>query len=362
MKAVNSFLFLSILFFSSNQNSFADAGDSVVVLTVKKVKIGPQEMLPLVDSVLLFKQLVDAGFEKKASEALSFNRYKTLQSLYSLLAETQVYAQPNEITRKSLLDLIDVYRHEGNRNGLILLYNTLAIHSAKQGDNDKSVLFFKEALTIAEALKDKPAMANISQNLSAIYKTQEKYPEALVYAHLNLELNSSLMRANQAGDGYLRIASIKTLQNKYRDAEYYILRKAFPLYRRMGNKTGRMMCFQTLAEMYQSQKKFSEAKWFYVQAGIMADKLNNSAAKVQYVFNLASIKNIQGDVQQALTDYKQAEELAKANRFTSLLIDIKSCLGDIYKKAGNYAFAGTAINEYNELKASYLKTTGGKVY
>ncbi len=359
MKILNLILFL---FFTLTTFSFAKTGDSTTVGTVKRVKIGPQEMAPFVDSVLLFRQLVDAGFQKKAMEALSFNRYKTLQSLYTLLSETPIYARQNEITRKSLLDLIEVYRQDGNRKGLILLYNTLAVHSAVQSDENKAILFFKEAFTVAEVLKDKVAMVNISQNLSAIYKSQGRYTEALLYAQLNVELNKALMKSNQVSDGYLRIASIKTLQNKYGDAEYYILRKAFPLYRRMGNKTGRMMCFRDLAEMYKTQSKFSEAKWFYVQAGIMADKLQNPGSKVEFIFNLASIKNSLGDVQQALADYKQAEEIAKALNYTGLLIDIKSCVGDIYKKAGNYVYAKTAIEEYNELKSSYLKTTANKVY
>ena len=115
------------------------------------------------------------------------------------------------------------------------------------------------------------------------------------------------------------------------------------------------MCFQTLAETYMAQNRLSEAKWFYVQAQIMADKLTNIPAKINYLCNLAVIKTSLGDTNQALEDYKTAEDLAGAGNHTSLLIDIKGNVGDIYKKAGNYLSANTAIKAYNDLKSSYLK-------
>ena len=97
------------------------------------------------------------------------------------------------------------------------------------------------------------------------------------------------------------------------------------------------------------------SKVVYVQAQIMADKLHNIPAKITYLVNLAIIKTSLGDTNQALQDYKTAEDLAGAGNYTSLLIDIKGNLGDIYKKAGNYLSANMAIKAYNELKSSYLK-------
>jgi tetratricopeptide (TPR) repeat protein len=210
-------------------------------------------------------------------------------------------------------------------------------------------------------LNNKNAVAKTAEILAVIAKMNRNYDEAIRYQEYNLKVNSELRKANEVAQAYVNIARIKVLQQKYEDAEYYILRKAFPLFGRMGNKNGRMICFENLAQAYTNQNRLSEAKWYYLQANLMANKLNDVSAQVATLLNIGQIKGKLGETEMALENYKEAEVLAKEYNYISKLIEIKGEVGEIYWKNGNYIAAGNVLEEYDKLKNSFLTSQITKV-
>ena len=128
------------------------------------------------------------------------------------------------------------------------------------------------------------------------------------------------------------------------------------MFTRLGNKAGRLKSFQSLAKIYYAQQKFSEAKWFFIQAQTLAAKLEDKEALISAHIQLAAVKNALGEHEMALEDYRKAESLAMENHYQVKLIEIKADMGETYNLLGNYLAAGNALDEYSRLRESLLKS------
>jgi tetratricopeptide (TPR) repeat protein len=341
----------------------ANLSDSIQLLS-KPVNIGPPELGVLVDPEVLLKQSLDARLQEKDEKENALKRDLEFQQLYTLFNGFETVMEPVEALLPKLhKDLVPyTYRKGRDRISDDLLLNTLAVDYGKNGDLVQSAKYFKESLLINENLNNKLSQAKITQVLASLHKILKNYDEAVFYQEQNLRINSSLNKPNEVAAAYINIAALKVLQNNYKDAEFYILRKAFPLYRRMGNKVGRMSCFENLAKMYKSQNRLSEAKWFFLQENLMANKLNNIPAQVSSLISIAKVKSDIGETDLALANFKEAELLASANSFIPMLIAIKGNVGEIYTKIGNYSAAENALNEYNKLRDSLLNGISSKAF
>lgn len=357
-------LFLSIAFFGLViSKAFASSNPADTTTTTSKiVKVGPPQMGLLVDSAQLLRMALDQKFVQKQKEEAGFKNYLELRQLYLSLDAFETYMPTREASIAILNNLFETFLRERNLKNQALVLNTFGVFYGKQGNLDKASQYFREALQVKELLNDKHGVVKTTEILAVIAKMRKDYDDAIFYQEYNLRVNSSLQKANDVAKAYTNIAALKSLQRKYKDAEFYILKKALPLYTRMGNKNGRMLCFEHLAEMYHLQERYSEAQWFYLQANIMADKLNDAPAQVSALLNLARIKNRLGEIDRALSNYKQAELLAVENNYISKLIEIKGDVGELYRKEGNYPAAGHALQEYNTLKTSFLKSNGLPVF
>lgn len=229
-------------------------------------------------------------------------------------------------------------------------------HYAVQGDLDKSVQYYKEALQIKEQLRNKTNIAKASYRLASVLKFKRDYDEALFYYDLAARNASSTKHYSLLALTYSEIGRIKSAQHKFGEAELIFMRKTLPLYTRLGNRQGRISCFENLAKLYEQQKRYSEAKWFFIQANMLGRKIRDNGAIISSLINLAHVKNAIGDHELALRDYKEAEALASVNNDIPKLIEIKSNLGDLYHKLGNAAAAGKLIDEYMQLKETLFNT------
>ena len=93
-------------------------------------------------------------------------------------------------------------------------------------------------------------------------------------------------------------------------AEETLLKKTIPLSLRYGTDLSNYNSFMALAKIYLDQKKYTQAKWYYIQSNTSAIKGQNSKGEVMSLIKLAHVKGFIGDNSLALRDLKQAEEIA----------------------------------------------------
>ncbi|WP_256010931.1 tetratricopeptide repeat protein [Desertivirga xinjiangensis] len=330
------------------------AADSLdVKKEIKIVTIGPQEINPihLLDPAVVLKMEIEQSLNIKNQEADALKKYREKEVLKSILMATETSdAIDLEIT-------LEGSRRSGDRKAEALVFSSYGVYYGQRGELEKSIQYFTEALKVHESLKNKSGVLKITENLAALYQALGKYAQAIKLNLQFVQLCSSMGNTAGVAKGYLNVAENKLLQKEYAAAESYILNKSLYLFRRTGNKAGRMKCFQSLASLYFAQQRYTEAKWFNLQANIMAEKLDDREAHIENLIKLAEVKVALGEIDMAISDFKLAEIMALKHKNLAGLAKIKGDLGEIYHSVGDYKSAGDELDEYSKLSSSLFKPT-----
>lgn len=253
--------------------------------------------------------------------------------------------------------LLFLSRNLGDRNAEAGVLNSYAVSHALNGRMDDAVRLLNEAIVLNLEIKNKVAVRNNYLTLQRINRYRGNLIEALKYNEAILMIDLNAKNNRFLAETYMDHAEILTSQKNFTEAESLVLRKALPLYYYgLKDKNGTIRCYDQLADTYHQQKKFTQAKWFYIQSNMLARKINDPLEIVNSLINLAHVKMSIGDYQLALMDYKEAEQLSVKNRYTNKLIELKSDLADVYTKLGNSGAASSAFSEFKVMKETFLRT------
>jgi tetratricopeptide (TPR) repeat protein len=253
--------------------------------------------------------------------------------------------------------LLFLSRNLGDRNAEAGVLNSYAVSHALNGKMDDAVRLLNEAIVLNLEIKNKVAVRNNYLTLQRINRYRGNLMEALKYNEAILMIDLNAKNNRFLAETYMDHAEILTSQKNFTEAETLVLRKALPLYYYgLKDKNGTIRCYNQLADTYHQQKKFTQAKWFYIQSNMLARKINDPLEIVNSLINLAQVKMSIGDYQLALMDYKEAEQLSVKNRYTNKLIELKSDLADVYSKLGNSGAASSAFSEFKVMKETFLRT------
>lgn len=316
--------------------------DSLKIQVKKAVMPSNPEALKEYINALQFKELIKASDIPLPAFPISAGVYNGSLSNDSLSADDQ---------------LLMLYRNLGDRQAEAGILSSLGTNAAVDGNLNKAVMFFHDALKINTQLGNKQAMLKNYFSLARIYKYKEDLNEAVKYNQLILEEAVAIRNNRYLGEAYLNLASIWTAQKKYKEAEAILMNKALPLFAyKIHDKIGSMRTYDQLAEIFQLQKRYSEAKWFYIQSNMVARKMNNSSGIVNSLVSLGHVKMSIGDHQLALTDFREAEQLSISNKYRFKLVEIKSDLSKVYTAMGNKSAASSALSEFTVLKEAILNS------
>jgi len=253
--------------------------------------------------------------------------------------------------------LLFLTRNLGDRNAEAGVLNSYAVSHALNGKMDDAVRLLNEAILLNLEVNNMVSVRNNYLTLQRINRFRGNLNEALKYNQAILMIDLNTKNKKFLADTYMDHAEILTSQKNFTDAETLILGKALPLYYYgLKDKTGTIRCYDQLADTYHQQKKFTQAKWFYIQSNMLARKISSSSGIVNSLINLAHVKMSIGDYQLALIDFKEAEQLSVKNKYKYKLIEIKSDLADVYNKLGNSGAASSAFSEFKVMRETFLRT------
>lgn len=125
---------------------------------------------------------------------------------------------------------------------------------------------------------------------------------------------------------YNHLASKSIRKGSLKEAEETLLKRSIPLSIRYGTPRTNYTCFMALAKCYADQKKYTQAKWYFIQSNLAARKARYPKGEVLSLIHLADVKKTIGDHRLALEDLKQAQKIAVAIRLKSLLPGIKKSM------------------------------------
>ena len=253
--------------------------------------------------------------------------------------------------------LISLYRNLGDRRAEAGVLSSYGVRHAVKGDMDQALKAFQEALQLNKELNDRQAIVRNYFSLARVYKYKGNFEEAVKYNEYIVEMSLLSRNNSNLAEAYMNLANLWSEEKKYKEAEQLIMKKALPLYYyKMQDKIGTMKCYDQLAEIYDHQKRYSEAKWFNIQSNMVARKINNPAGIVNSLINLAHVKMTIGDYQLALRDFGEAEQLSVSNKYSHRLVEIKNDLAKVYAVLGNKSASNSALLEFTALKNALLST------
>jgi tetratricopeptide (TPR) repeat protein len=211
--------------------------------------------------------------------------------------------------------------------------------------------YYRKALSLTDT-DSTATSAEVAFNLAQILYRQQKYQEALEYDQTALDYFSDKGLKGKMAECYVHIARIKIEQKNYSQAESLILKYALPLFRSASNDFGRISCFDVLGKTYYSQKKYSPAKWFFIQANTQSRNLKDTIGIISSLVELGKVKIAIKDYDLAIRDFKEAESLSHRKHALSLLAEVEKAYGMLYKQTGNKKAYSNYTDSYDELSDS----------
>jgi tetratricopeptide (TPR) repeat protein len=256
---------------------------------------------------------------------------------------------------KELLKAQTLYKESGNTRGEANVLVEFGKYYEKKQLWPEAESYYQKAFLLAE--KDTiNAPADIAYSLANTLFQQSNYKEALKFDTYALkQFTSKGLKGNMA-ECYVHIAAIKEKQGDYDEAEDLILHQALPLFRSADNQYGRISCFDVLGQLYHKQKRYSEAKWFFIQANMQSRKLKDTVGIIASLVNLAKVKVDIKDYDLALRDYREADTLSRRKSLLTLQAAVKKGLGLVYQKTGNKKLSQKYIADYHVLSKLIIDT------
>jgi tetratricopeptide (TPR) repeat protein len=253
--------------------------------------------------------------------------------------------------------LLFLSRNLGDRNAEAGVLNSYAVSHALNGKMDNAISLLNNAIVLNLEIKNMVSVRNNYLSLQRINRYRGNLNEALKYNQAIIVIDQTTKNNRLLAEAFMDQAEILTSQKSYTHAESLVLRRALPLYYYgLKDKNGTIRCYDQLADTYHQQKKFTQAKWFYIQSNMLARKINSPLEVVKSLINLANVKMSIGDYHLALSDYKEAEQISLKYKFKNQLIELKSYLYDVHNKLGNSGASSSAFSEFKVMKETFLRT------
>lgn len=212
--------------------------------------------------------------------------------------------------------------------------------------------YYESARKIHQLNKDVSAAANASLHLADIALVQNDLGKAGTNVAYAIKQYQALDNKTGLALSYVRLAEIYRRRKQYKKGERIIIDSALPFFRSTGYQAGRIDCFDVLGKIYFSQKRYSEAKWFFIQANTQSRELNDVEGVIRSLTSLSKVKIAIGDYNLAKRDLKEAQSLASRRGNLFLLANVKQAYASLYQKVGNVDGSENASEISDELKDS----------
>jgi tetratricopeptide (TPR) repeat protein len=245
-----------------------------------------------------------------------------------------------------------IYTETGNISSKA---NTLALMAKFYEQNaawKDASYYYKSAQKLYQSIGKLNQAALIALHLTDISLIQNNLAEANGHVSYSIRQFDLLNSKTGLGLSYVKQAEIFRRQKQYKKAERLILKSALPFLRSTGYRAGRIGCFDVLAKIYRSQSRYSEAKWFFIQANTQARKLNDVEGIIISLINLGKVKVQIGDYDLARRDFKEAQLLASQQGNLFLQAEVKDAYAFLYKEIGSQIRFEAASESAEELKDS----------
>ena len=337
------FIFLSIIIINSC-NSSSEPNDSYLKLEAEETSIRNFYNRVLNDKTFT-NDSIKIQIEKIDSLPINSNYY---QAVYNI-AKASYYNRimSFNLAEYNFSNALNTLKNKPNDSIAERAYVGMGTIYKNKGDFTKSLLFFQKSIKACEFNKDTIRLSGAYASLAQVYFEKDD----IVKAKENIEKVFVLLKSKKSEIPYL--ISLHTLANIELKAGN--IEKAF-LLDQQGLKIADSLnsdkikvTFQdNLARCYLDKKEYSKAESYFNKNLEIDTKLNNPNWIADTYINIAELKMLTGDFENAEKKLQLAIDILLKNNLSNNTLKAYSVLSDLYQKQGNYKKA-------LEIKDEYLK-------
>lgn len=161
----------------------------------------------------------------------------------------------------------------------------------------------------------------------------------------------------QIATGYLQYDTIKSegIKHFYQDEALNYTMLALHNFSYYGDILGVRTCFEYLSKVYLSQNKYSQAKWFMLQATKISRDRNDFPAVVSSLIKLATIKMSNEEYDLAMQDLDEAFMVSNTNKLYQFQGTLYKTYGYLFNRMGEEDKDDQALLRIQKLTAQFKK-------
>jgi tetratricopeptide (TPR) repeat protein len=211
--------------------------------------------------------------------------------------------------------------------------------------------YFLQGLKIAERLKDKELLTLIFESLSIISAYQGDYTSAKEYGEKFSEI------AQEIGDKkwLLPLGYNALSQKKYNKAEEFF-KKSLGFGEKLGNKGLISAALSSLGSLAKAQKKYTEARSFLEQSLKVNEEIGDKEGILDNLLELSELAKSQGNIDEAIHKIEEARALSEEMEDYRRIAKVLRKQGSLAVAQGNYQHA----RKYYEESLEIYKQLGDK--
>lgn len=341
---VNRFFIFLLIIIISSCNSSSEPNDAYLKLKGEETTIRNFYNRVLNDKTFT-NDSIKIQIEKIDSTPINSNYY---QAVYNI-AKASYYNRimSFNLAEYNFSNALNTLKSKPNDSIAERAYVGMGTIYKNKGDFTNSLLFFQKSIKACEFNKDTIRLSGAYASLAQVYFEKDD----VVKAKENIEKVFKLLANKKSEIPYL--ISLHTLANIELKAGN--IEKAF-LLDQQGLKIADSLnsdkikvTFQdNLARCYLDKKEYSKAESYFNKNLEIDTKLNNPNWIADTYINIAELKMLTGDFENAEKKLQLAINILLKNNLSNNTLKAYSVLSDLYQKQGNYKKA-------LEIKDEYLK-------
>ena len=328
--------------------------------TLAKAYLGLSEILYVanLDTIIpLCTQTMDLAKKNLAKKQLSKQEEKVFLNALSGALNNIGYVHKTkgniDLALKFYKESLTIHQAIGDQSGIATSLNNIGFVYRSQGNIYLAIEYYQRALKIQEELGDKEGMASLYNNLGIVYYDQLDYDNALKYYEKTLENDLETGYEKGIANTYNNIGLIYFQKGKYQEALSFY-NKSLVIKEKIKDKIGIALSYNHIGELLEAQNNLVSAREQYEKSLTLLEAQGNKRWTSFVLKDLSDLLLKLGEVGLAEKYAKRSYQLAKELGFPANISHSAQTLSKIHKLKGNYKEALALFELHSVMKDSIL--------